>query len=103
MLIIAIISVALCNRWIDFFQSPLHNIVHILNGNLFFIQRIRLFLGIAADKFHLILFEIIHNSGCGFVHCPHDFLNIKILFRTIFLNYIHHHFHLIHFKTLYLV
>ena len=51
--IIPVIPVALCHRRVYTVESTLHDIVHILNINIFLAQRFCLFLGKFTDKLNL--------------------------------------------------
>ena len=97
MFIIPIVPVAFCHRRIYLFQSALHNIVHLLYGNLIGIQRLGFFPGIAADKLHLLILKFVQNSGSRFVYCLYNFLDVKYFPGSILFYNIHHRFHLIKF------
>ena len=89
-LIISIIPVAFCHRWIHPFQRSLHNVMHILDGNFFFPQRFRLLSGKTTDKFFFFFRKFIENTGCGFIDSRHYFLSVKFFSGSVFLDDVNH-------------
>ena len=92
MFVIAVVPVAFCHRGVDRLQSPFHNVVHLLYGDLLFAQGLCLVLRVFAEKTYFLLRKLIHDTGCGFIHRTNNLLHIKLLSRAVFFNYIHHCF-----------
>ena len=87
LLIIAVIPVTLRHRRIYPLQSSFHQIMHLGNGNLRYVQGFCFLFHKLADKVQLRLGKGNHCPFCRFIDCHYYFLYIKFLFCTVFFNH----------------
>ena len=89
-LVIAVIPVALGHGRVHALQRALHDVVHLLDLNLFFSQRSRVLFRKTADKIFLLLRKCIKDTRRRLIHRGNDLLRIKFFSCSVFLNYIDH-------------
>ena len=86
---VSVISVRLCNLRVDLIKNLLYNVVHICNVNLF--------RETLSDDSHdlrhnlmvLCIVQFNHCTGGRLTDCIDNLLTVKLLNRTVLLNYFH--------------
>ena len=89
--IVPIVTIALCHRRIHMIQSSLHNIMHILDIDIFFSQGLCTLLREVTDKSNLILREFVQNSCSRLIDCINDLFYIKYLSCSVLFDYVQFH------------
>ena len=82
--VIPVIPIAFRHHGTDLVESPLHNIVHLGDGDLSKPPLLHLFLHKTADIVQLLLTEGIEHPVSGLVYRHHNFLHVKLFSGIIF-------------------
>ena len=88
-LIVAVVAIALRHRRIHRLKRAFDNIVHLLDRDAFFFQRLRLFFCKIAEKLQLLLCKRIQDAGSRLIYRYDYFLDIERFLCPVFLNHIH--------------
>ena len=88
--IISVITIASCNCRIHLFQGTFHNIVHILNINIFSAKRLCLCKGKITDSAFFFFCKCVKNTICRFIHRIDNLFNIELFSCSVFLDYVNH-------------
>ena len=86
--VVPVVPVTLCHCWIHLLQRPLRDVVHVLDIDPLFSQRLCTLLREPADILCLFIGKFVKDSGCRLVDCIHDLLHIKILPGSVLLDYV---------------